>query len=95
MRDLSVAQEAREHRQRACGERLIDERLLAFESLDSRATRKRVFAGLSVGDLRIQLVHRAQPFCRTPVARVPRLAKHELAARGVVAEIEPIGGTVV
>jgi len=31
----AVSEESREHRQRACSERLIDERFLPFERLDS------------------------------------------------------------
>ena len=95
MGDPLVAQQTRQHRQGAHGERLIDKRLLAFESLDCRATRKRVFASIGVDDLRVQLIDNAQPFRRAPVARIPRLAKNELPARRIVAKIEPIGGAVV
>jgi hypothetical protein len=90
VRELSVAEEPRQHGQRARRQSLVDERLLAVQRLDGRATGQRVFTSLGVDDLGIQFAHGAQPAGFPPVARVQWLAENELAAGGIVAEIEPI-----
>ena len=60
------------------------------KSLDGGATGQRVFTSLGVDDLWIQFTHGAQPCGLPSVTRVQWLAENELAAGGVVAEIEPI-----
>lgn len=46
---------------------------------------------MSIDDLRIQFADRAKPVGFVAVSLIQRLAEHELAARCVVAEIEPVG----
>ena len=53
MSQLAVAEELRQHGQRAGGERLINEGFLPVEGFDGRTTRQRIFACLHIRDLRI------------------------------------------
>ena len=94
VRELSVAEEPRQHCQRARRQSLVDERFLAIQRLDGRATGQRVFASLGVDDLGIQFAHGPQPAGFPSVARIQWLAENELAAGGVVAEIKPISCAV-
>src|ERR1019366_595464 len=90
VRGSSVKEELRQNDQCARCQVLVDERLLAVESLDGGTTGQRVFTSLGVDDLGIQLAHGPQPAGLSSVARVEWLAKNELAAGGIVAEIEPV-----
>ena len=90
MGELAVPEESRQHGQRARGKSLVDERLLPVQGFDGRTTWQRVFASFCVDDLWIQFTDRAQPVGLAAVARVQWLAENELAAGGIVAEIEPI-----
>jgi hypothetical protein len=91
---LSVTEEPREHRKSAHRKRLIDEGLLAVQSFDGRTARQRIFRLFHIGDLGIELADGAQPLRLSMVSIVQRLPKYVLPARGVVAEIEPIGRPV-
>ena len=51
MAESAVPEESRQHGQGARRERLIDERFLPFEGLNSGTTGQRVFAGCNVGNL--------------------------------------------
>src|SRR5579863_5698388 len=62
MDEPAVPEESRQHGQGARRERLVDERLLPFERLDRGTTRQWVFAGYGIGNLRIELGDRTQPF---------------------------------
>jgi hypothetical protein len=90
MAKSAVTEESCQHGQGARRESLIDERLLAFESLDRRTTRQRIFADRFIGNLRIELGDRSQPFRLPTVPAVQRLAQNKLSARCIVSEIEPI-----
>src|ERR1035437_1758758 len=90
VRELSVAEEPRQHGERCRRKSLIDERLLPVERLDSRTAWQRGFTSLGVDNLGIQLAHGPQPAGLSSIARVQWLAENELAAGGVIAEIEPI-----
>ena len=90
VRELSVAKEPCEHGQCARRQSLVDERLLAVQCLDGGTTGQRVFTSFSVDDLWIQLTDRAQSSGLPAIARVQWLAENELAAGGIVAEIEPV-----
>ena len=87
----AIPEASRHHGQRACRQRLIDERLLPFERLDRGATGQGVFAGCSIGNLRVKLSDCSQPFCLPTVPTIERLAQDKLPARRIVAEIEPVG----
>jgi len=94
MRNLSVAEEPRQHRQRRRCQGLVDERFLAIQCLDSRATWQRVFTSFGVDDLWIQFTDCAQPRGLPAIARVQWLAENELTTGRVVAEIKPIRSAV-
>ena len=94
VRELSIAKEPRQHRQRARCQSLVDKWLLTVQCLNGRTTGQRIFASLSVDDLWIQFTDSAQSCGLPAIARIQWLAENELAARGVVAEIEPIGSAV-
>ena len=94
MRESAVAEESCKHCKSAGGKRLVDERLLPVQRFDGGAAWQRIFTGLRIGDLRIKFTDGAQPVGLSPVTRIQRLTKDVLPARGVVAEIEPIGGGV-
>ena len=68
----AIPEEPRQHSQGACRERLVDEGLLPFERLDRRTTGQRVFAGRSVGNLRVEIADRPQAFCERCVNRILR-----------------------
>ena len=88
--DPSISEETGQHGQRARRQSLVDERLLAVQRLNCGTTGQRVFTSLGVDDLGIQLAHGPQPTCLSSVARVQWLTENELAAGGIVAEIEPV-----
>ena len=94
MRKHSIAEKARQHRKCTHCECLVDERFLTVQCLDSRTTGQRIFATFGVNDLWIQLADGAQPDGLPAIARVQRLAQDELAAGGIVAEIEPVRSAV-
>jgi hypothetical protein len=53
---------------------LVDERLLPFECLDCGTTGQGVFAGCGIGNLRIELGDRPEPFGLLADSAVQRLA---------------------
>ncbi len=57
-----MPEESRQHGQGACRESLIDEGLLPLERFDRGTAGQGVFTGRVVGNLRIKLNHRSQPF---------------------------------
>ena len=90
-----VAQPAipKQLRQRGEGtgrECLIDERFLPVEGLNRRAARQGVFPDVGIDDLGIQLAHGSQSLSFAAIARIEWLTENVLAARRVIAQIEPI-----
>ena len=94
VRELSVAKEPRQHRQRTRRQSLVDEWFLAIQCLDGRTTRQWIFTRFCVDDLWIQFTDSAQSRSLPSIARIQWLAENELAAGGIVAKIEPISCAV-
>ena len=89
---LTVAKELGQHGKSARSESLIDERLLPVQGLNRRAARQRIFAGIRVGDLRVEFTDRSQPVRLPAIACIERLAKNILSAGRIIAQIKPIIG---
>jgi hypothetical protein len=94
VRELSVAKEPRQHRQRTRRQSLVDEWFLAIQCLDGRTTRQWIFTRFCVDDLWIQFTDSAQSRSLPSIARIQWLAENKLATGRVVAEIEPIGSAI-
>ena len=90
MTQSAVPEKLRQHRQSTGCESLIDERLLAIESLNCGAAWQRVFSGTGIDNLGIQLAHGAQTFRFATVARVQGLPQNVLPAGRVIPEVQPV-----
>lgn len=90
MAESAVPEESRQHGQSARRECLVDERLLPLQRLDGGTTGQRIFASRGIGNFRVELADRSQPFCLAAVPSVERLAKDVLPAGRVVAKIKPV-----
>src|ERR1051326_4731024 len=90
MLDRSMPKELRQQCKRMVGESRIDERFLSLQGLNRAAARLPIVIKRRIDQFREELGHGAQSSRGTPVRPVPWLTEHELAARRVVPEIEPI-----
>src|ERR1700676_5047196 len=89
---LTIAKELGKHGKSARCESLIDERLLSVQCLNRRAAWQRIFASISVDDLRVEFADRSQAVCLPAIARIERLAKNILSAGRIVTQIDLIIG---
>ena len=89
---LAVPEELSQHGERTQRECLVDEWLLPVECLDCGTTGQRIFSGVCIDDLRIQLAHRSQALSLPAIPAVQGLTENILTAGGVVAEIKPVAG---
>src|SRR5487761_884252 len=68
--ELAVAKELSQHRKRARREDRVDEWLLPVQCLNCGATRERIFSGIGIHNLRIQLAYCAQALCLAAIPPV-------------------------
>src|SRR5579859_6290102 len=86
-----MPEEPRKQRESLVSQGLIDKRLLALQGIDRAARRKIIGCGrVRSHDLPKQFRHYRQPMFEPSIATVLRLSKNELAAVGIVTDIEPI-----
>jgi hypothetical protein len=95
MGECAVVKEPRKHCERTCRQHLVDEWLLAFESLCRAATGQWILARFRIHDLRVEFRNCSEPGRAAAVCGIQRLAEYKLAAARVVAEIEPVNGAVI
>jgi hypothetical protein len=72
------------------GESRVDERFLSLQSLNDTATRLSIVIEQRIDQFREEFGHGAQSSRGTPVHPIPWLTEHELSARRMVPEIQPI-----
>jgi hypothetical protein len=95
MGEGAVVKEPRKHSECACRQHLIDEWLLAFESLCRAATGQWILTRFRIHDLWIEFRNCSEPGRAAAVRGIQWLAEHILPAARIVAKVKPVRGAVI
>jgi hypothetical protein len=94
MRNPSITNELRQHREGTRGQGLVDERLLSRKGLYGRAAGQLISAGICVDDFGVEFGNRAKSSRLAAVLSIQWLTQNILSACGVIANVKPVGGSL-